>query len=903
MASEDPQKILDELAASSRRMADVIDRQMRLELARGSSTDEAAKKTLEFVNAVRYAERNMRTSSDRISASIDGLDQAFREGNLTAKDLNDELLSLRNQVNNTADQGKKRELIEKKRHLEEINLRNQVSANLKDTFFTQLGTVVGGTTKAIAGLAKSALSGSDAMEIAAQAMKSQIEIVNNSFQAGAKGVGELGQHMAGAGGKVGIAGVVLTGLSSAAGIAAGQLSELATAGIDFMMRSVKGFIRDFNSMSQAGAIYSGGMDAMIKTASDGGMTLEQFGKVVSDNKEKFARLGMSVAEGSKKLASVMQAGGKPMRDGMFALGMSMEEQGEAVATVMQRLAGPTQRLTASNAEVAAATQSYVRDLKTLQSITGEDVKSKQEKIRQENDTLAMQQKLAGMDETKRTALLAAMDSMTDSQRRALRENMIYGTVISKDIAIAQASNAGLKEANDRAYQAAMDGSLNAEKQKQIQADTSEATERDAKKAVGLGMAMSEAARDAAKVVLENWDYTAKFSEQALAAAKKASDEQQKKGQEGTAGPEVKLQAQMQEFSTKLQEIAHGNLNAFATALNSTMDNIKESVLALAKASTDVGTSLGELFSIEALSALIGSLILPVGTMIMANFAKGKAIEQAGGLATRGAAALVTGGEAAAAGGVVSGGGAAAAGGGLAATAAATGAVLAAGAVGYGVGTLVDKALDNFGGKAKILDWLSSDKEKEINNTITEGLSKEQVEEIRRRKASEAGKSAATAGAKVSSDIKDKSAATAGAKVSSDIKDKSISAAGDKISSDIKDKSDIFKFTLDRVTASADNLTTSFTSLSDSLTGLAKLPSTEKLSEKLSTNIAAIMDASNKDASLAKEKVRNIQSETLDSDPLTQLLDIAQQQLYNQREMLAYMRDQKDLSRKMLQSLA
>jgi hypothetical protein len=882
MASEDPQKILDELAASSRRMADVIDRQMKLELARGSSTDEAAKKTLEFVNAVRYAERNMRTSSDRISASIDGLDQAFREGNLTAKDLNDELLSLRNQVNNTADQEKKRELIEKKRHLEEINLRNQVSANLKDTFFTQLGTVVGGTTKAIAGLAKSALSGSDAMEIAAQAMKSQIEIVNNSFQAGAKGVGELGQHMAGAGGKVGIAGVVLTGLSSAAGIAAGQLSELATAGIDFMMRSVKGFIRDFNSMSQAGAIYSGGMDAMIKTASDGGMTLEQFSKVVSDNKEKFARLGMSVAEGSKKLASVMQAGGKPMRDGMFALGMSMEEQGEAVATVMQRLAGPTQRLTASNAEVAAATQSYVRDLKTLQNITGEDVKSKQEKIRQENDTLAMQQKLAGMDETKRTALLAAMDSMTDSQRRALRENMIYGTVISKDIAIAQASNAGLKEANDRAYQAAMDGSLNAEKQKQIQADTREATERDAKKAVGLGMAMSEAARDAAKVVLENWDYTAKFSEQALAAAKKASDEQQKKGQEGTAGPEVDLQVQMQEFSTKLQEIAHGNLNAFATALDSTFKNIEKTVLALAKASTDVGTSLGELFSIEALSALIGSLILPVGTMIMANFAKGKAIEQAGGLATRGATALVTGGQAAAAGGVVSGG-AAAAGGGLAAAAAATGAVLAAGAVGYGVGTLVDKALDNFGGKAKILDWLSSDKEKEINNKITEGLSKEQVEEIRRRKASETGKSAAAAGAKVSSDIKDKS----------------VAATGDKISSDIKDKSDIFKFTLDRVTASADNLATSFTSLSDSLTGLAKLPSTENLS----TNNVAAMDAFNKDASLTKEKVRNIQSETLASDPLTQLLDIAQQQLYNQREMLAYMRDQKDLSRKMLQSLA
>ena len=48
-----------------------------------------------------------------------------------------------------------------------------------------------------------------------------------------------------------------------------------------------------------GATFSSGLGEMIKTANQGGLMLEQFARVVSENSSNIASAGLGVTEGSK----------------------------------------------------------------------------------------------------------------------------------------------------------------------------------------------------------------------------------------------------------------------------------------------------------------------------------------------------------------------------------------------------------------------------------------------------------------------------------------------------------------------------------------------------------------------------------------------------------------------------
>jgi hypothetical protein len=628
MTPEEVQKQLEALAKSSEFLRDIIERTR--DAYKGSLGEQGAnQKALEVVTAsLGGFGKKIKKSSDDIQDSISSLKESYKNNELTADELSSELDSLRRVIAKTTDPIQKNALIQAKSSLESANALNKVRDNLKETFGNTLGIAVTGFAKMMTGAAVKALGGSDAMDVAAGYMTSQIDTVNSAYQAGASGLTNMGTQMAGAGGKVGLLGVAATAVGTAMGALSSQVSELAKAGIGFMMQSARGFMRDFDAMSQAGAIYTGGMDAMIDTAAAGGMTLEQFSKAVTNSKDALSSLGMGVGEASKRLSGAMNAGGKTARDSMFALGMSMEDQSEIYTTVMQRMAGPNQRLTASNAEVAEAAQAYARDLKTLQEITGEDVKGKRDKIRQENDTLAFQIKLSQMDPTKRANLEAAMEDMTESQRKALRENMIYGTVISKDIAIAQASNAGIRDTNKQIADAAKDGSLNAEKTRNIQKSNRAATEKDAKNSISIAMGTGEAAKDASKVILENWQYQEKFTKEAVAAAEGAIKSQTDAGASGT-DTATNLKELNQKFATDMQQLAKDNLASFATALTTTFNDIQKSVKALASG----GVKAADLIDKNML-LLIAAQTVPAILAWAAKslFGKKSAKEVAGGVA-------------------------------------------------------------------------------------------------------------------------------------------------------------------------------------------------------------------------------------------------------------------------------
>jgi hypothetical protein len=166
--------------------------------------------------------------------------------------------------------------------------------------------------------------------------------------------------------------------------------------------------------------------------------------------------------------------------------------------------------------------------------------------------------------------------------------MVYGAVISKDVAIGMATNDGIRKNHEMTYQAAMDGSLNAQKMQDIQSQTHSEIQKYSLANVGLARGNSEAAVAGSKENAEQMKYSGKFTAEALEAARKAAEDTKKNGGGGAAD----LKQINQDFAREMEQIAATNLPAFSTAIKATISDVGKAVKELAGYSVEAGTSLG-----------------------------------------------------------------------------------------------------------------------------------------------------------------------------------------------------------------------------------------------------------------------------------------------------------------------
>ena len=579
----------DEVEQIKKQLAELginYDENIRNLKKRGKSEEDAIKETKKL--AVTFAEsaKLYKKSAAEIEVSIKGFRKSMADGEASVDDLAEELSTLREQINKTSDQGKKKVLLDAKADLEAMNARNQASKALKDGVFSMAGALTAGAAKAWAGAAGQALKGGDSFDVASSMMTAGVDLINTANQGSANSLKSFGAATAGAGGTVGRLGIAASIVGEAFGGLSAITSELAKAGIGFMLTQTKQLIAGFQSMSAAGAVYSGGMTAMTDTALTAHMTLEQFSKAVSANTANLSKSGLGVAEASKRMAGAMQKGGDAARNGMFALGMGMEEQADAYANTMALMAGPSGQLKASNAQVAEQTQEYAKNLKIISGITGQDAKARLEKVRQDNDTLAFNAVLNGMSETERTKTVEAMALMSDADQRAFREKKMYGDVISTDLAATRATNSGIRKAQDDIFAASEKHALDVKTVGDAyQRNSAEALRSANENGSSIGLARSGAAVEIGKATNETAQHYAKFADATKVAAMVA--EEQNKGKAGQGGTAVELMKQQQDMAVRMQEIALTHLPAFKTALEKSYEAAMKAVEALDSLATAV----------------------------------------------------------------------------------------------------------------------------------------------------------------------------------------------------------------------------------------------------------------------------------------------------------------------------
>jgi hypothetical protein len=229
MADKDLDKELEDLKKVSEEYRRMIEQYIEANKALLGGEKKAKEGALAFVKAYDDSTKKVKKSAETLSGEMDALTKAYDDGLKTTEELNEELESLRRQVNKTTDQSKKDQLMAKKAVLEEISLRNQSRESLKDSFGQLAGVMSVGVASAFKNIAVQALSSGDGIATAGAAMSAGVDLANKTVQVGANSMKDVGGMMSQMGGKAKIAGVGLTVLGSVVGGVADGLSELAKA--------------------------------------------------------------------------------------------------------------------------------------------------------------------------------------------------------------------------------------------------------------------------------------------------------------------------------------------------------------------------------------------------------------------------------------------------------------------------------------------------------------------------------------------------------------------------------------------------------------------------------------------------------------------------------------------------
>lgn len=473
--------------------------------------------------------KNLRKHTEELTKSqpkLKTFGEVIKLNGVQAKDFSYELQDLEKQIQKNVEAGNS-EVVQhlnlKKVMLEEATVREQSSAAILN-FGVGLTRIL---TTTIATAAIDFVKG-------LQAGQSGVELYSNAAKAGAQATtdgltmvgdvaGTAGNALSKMPGWIGIIGTAFAILGPIVGMVAKAMGKIGQEGLTLLQKEVEKTQKAFVAASSSGALFADGMTGMRNAAHKAGLTTDQFAEVLKNQSSNIAASGLGMTEGIKQLGQVKQIMKKSgVETSLMNLGFGFKEQAELVAETqanMARAGGGK----ATAEQVATQTEKYAENLRLISNLTGEDAKAKMKQVREQNQILAFQNKVAEMGPEQQAQLEAAMANMTETDKKALRDRIINnGVVIDKEAALAEATNAGAKAQNEAIYNLVTSGKATAESVASVQAEYADSIKAGARAnqsaAVAAMYSGSEGAKAIAKSNLDYLNQTTKVNKDTVAQA-------------------------------------------------------------------------------------------------------------------------------------------------------------------------------------------------------------------------------------------------------------------------------------------------------------------------------------------------------------------------------------------------
>lgn len=176
----------------------------------------------------------------------------------------------------------------------------------------------------------------------------------------------------------------------------------------------------YRTLAMSGAAFGNDLNELRRASAEAYMSLDQFTSFVKENNDIFSMYSGTVTQGISHFRE-LNSEFDQHREQLMNMGFTYEDINDTLTHYMflsRAGAIAQQRSTEEQAEAAA---DYARNLSTLSKLTGEDVKTMQDKIAQEQSNIAWQSKMAQMDEEQADRVRRTHATILQTQGEAAAE--------------------------------------------------------------------------------------------------------------------------------------------------------------------------------------------------------------------------------------------------------------------------------------------------------------------------------------------------------------------------------------------------------------------------------------------------------------------------------------------------
>ena len=164
----------------------------------------------------------------------------------------------------------------------------------------------------------------------------------------------------------------------------------------------------FQSMALSGADFGYSLADLRSTAADARLPLETFSSMVAQNSKQLAAFGGTVTRGARQVAGMTDALGKETREQFLAMGFTMEDLNEMMSRNAYLNRAGSRSDVINKTQQAEAAAGLTKNMLLLSKLTGEDVKTQQDKLAQAQMDIAFQMELSKLDKDERDKINMAM---------------------------------------------------------------------------------------------------------------------------------------------------------------------------------------------------------------------------------------------------------------------------------------------------------------------------------------------------------------------------------------------------------------------------------------------------------------------------------------------------------------
>ena len=397
-----------------------------------------------------------KAGSNDFKKSIQQLNKDVEKGRATYRDqvrMMEQLSDAIDDLGDTAEDNAKKSILVQQREEVARNASNQRIQEASMSFGKKLYE---GSTKLTGELVRSLQDGASGTAISTALLNGAIDAITGTLGGLGGVIKDVSGGLIAAGGKnVWASAIGTIGYTIGAGLEiSGELAQkFLKFSVEVLSKELIKTEKAFNTVSASGAVFADGMTAMREASVSAGLTLQQFSNVVQKQSADLAMSGVGVAEGARmvgRVGQIFDANEGRIRESLQNLGFGFEEQAEITATVMANIRRTT--MAVNPATLAAETQKYAENLRIISAITGEDAKAKTKQVQEQNQIAAFQNEIAKMGPEVAANIDASMALMTETEKKAFRDRVIYhGSVINQEAAIYESTNRAAAEKGKLLY--------------------------------------------------------------------------------------------------------------------------------------------------------------------------------------------------------------------------------------------------------------------------------------------------------------------------------------------------------------------------------------------------------------------------------------------------------------------